>query len=158
MGHSASALPPVPPPAPAPIIIQAPIQSTVQPPSIILNLLNQEQLQKATNDNFTLYNLATRNPIISKLAVNLPNLQQCFDNNGSTNCINQYIKGFDNSTNTYQDLVSSESNITADSGGNIIIPQNFENIENNNCNKYFTNNIILLLLTVFIVVLVIKYQ
>jgi hypothetical protein len=130
------------------------IQSNI-PHSSSKSLLNQEQLQKATSDTFTLYNISIGNPSITKVAVDMPNLQQCLNNYGSDGCISQYIKGFNNTNNIYQTLVPSVSNITADSGGNVIIPQNFQNIENNSY-MHNTNTFIYLLVIVFIIVLLIK--
>jgi hypothetical protein len=116
--------------------------------------LTQDQIQNAMSSNFTIYSLSTGNPNMSQVAIDLSGLQQCLSNNNSGDCISQYIKGMDNTVNSYQNLVPSQSNITIDSGGNIIVAQNFDVIDKNNCNVNSINTLLLVLLIVYLFVLV----
>ena len=121
------------------------------------SILNQEQLQKAMYDSFTSY-ATSKSANISKIGVDLPKLQQCFDSNSLNDCVVQYVKGFDDSTSTFTDLNAYGQNIISDAGG-IASSQNFELfelIENNNCVLYSANTIILFLLAIFILGLIIK--
>lgn len=124
----------------------------------IYNLfLNQEQLQKAINGNFTSYNLSTGNTSMPKISINVSSLQQCFSNDAG-NCITQYVKGFDDNTNNFQSLHHTQGDITVDSGGNIINPQNFQLVETNNNVFCSVNTFMMFLLIIYLLILLIKTQ
>jgi hypothetical protein len=153
MGNKSSGISqrqPLPSPAPvsAPIIIgsvqQPALKPTYQP--------SPEQIQAATNDNFTWYSISTYNPM-SKLKIDLPAFQQCVSTNNAGDCISQYFKGLDNNTNSLQSMIKGNSGITVDSGGNIIWQQNFQNIENTPKCNLSPNTILFTLLIVFLIVI-----
>ena len=124
--------------------------SPIQMPS---SMISPQQLQSSMNSNFTMYANPTGNPM-SKIKIDLYGLQQCL-NNSSGDCINQHIQGLDNNTNSLQNLVKSVSGITTDSGGNIIMPQNFQNVEGENtCSYNSVNTIFVVVLFLFMVVLI----
>ena len=157
MGNKSSSTPPPPPPPPptppAPLIISPPKPNVPPPPNYNLN---SEQLQAVQNDNFTWYSIATMNPM-SKIKMDLPALQQCFSTKNSGDCVGQYFKGLDDNLNSLQPLNKGVSGITVDSGGNIIWPQNFQNIDNqNNCQQFSPNMILFTMLTIFLIVILLN--